>query len=238
VALAAARPPSPALIGELVGEMTASLGASAGLVAVFTDETQARVRTMAALLDGSPLAPFEYALAGTPCEQVVGPDLRHVERGLAKKFRGGSLFATEGMDSYAAYPLCDSQGERLRLLAAMDREPFADVALAEAVLKIIGSGIAAELERSTTEGLFEASGKGVPITAMEYELLRVFLASPNRVLSRDQLLMKTRNRQWEPFDRSIDIRIGRLRKKIEPDPAAEPRCIRTVRSAGYMDVPD
>ncbi|HEX4234764.1 MAG TPA: winged helix-turn-helix domain-containing protein [Caldimonas sp.] len=73
---------------------------------------------------------------------------------------------------------------------------------------------------------------------MEYELLRVFLASPNRVLSRDQLLMKTRNRQWEPFDRSIDIRIGRLRKKIEPDPAAEPRCIRTERNAGYMDVPD
>jgi two-component system phosphate regulon response regulator OmpR len=86
--------------------------------------------------------------------------------------------------------------------------------------------------------LFEASGKEVPITAMEYELLRVFLASPNRVLSRDQLLMKTRNREWEPFDRSIDIRIGRLRKKIEPDPAAEPRCIRTVRNAGYMYVPD
>jgi two-component system phosphate regulon response regulator OmpR len=86
--------------------------------------------------------------------------------------------------------------------------------------------------------LFEASGEEVAITAMEYELLRVFLASPNRVLSRDQLLMKTRNREWEPFDRSIDIRIGRLRKKIEPDPVAEPRCIRTVRNAGYMYVPD
>jgi len=85
--------------------------------------------------------------------------------------------------------------------------------------------------------LFETSGQEVAITAMEYELLRVFLASPNRVLSRDQLLMKTRNREWEPFDRSIDIRIGRLRKKIEPDPSAEPRCIRTVRNAGYMYVP-
>ena len=56
------------------------------------------------------------------------------------------------------------------------------------------------------------------MTAMEFELLRVFLANPNRVLSRDQLLMRTRNREWEPFDRSIDIRIGRLRRKIEPDP--------------------
>ena len=85
--------------------------------------------------------------------------------------------------------------------------------------------------------MFEADGGEVSITAMEYELLRVFLANPNRVLSRDQLLMQTRNREWEPFDRSIDIRIGRLRKKIEPDPAAEPRCIRTVRNAGYMYVP-
>jgi two-component system phosphate regulon response regulator OmpR len=83
-----------------------------------------------------------------------------------------------------------------------------------------------------------AAGEEVPITAMEYELLRVFLANPNRVLSRDQLLMHTRNREWEPFDRSIDIRIGRLRRKVEPDPKAEPRCIRTVRNGGYMYIPE
>jgi len=59
-----------------------------------------------------------------------------------------------------------------------------------------------------------------------------------RKVSRDQLLVHTRNREWEPFDRSIDIRIGRLRRKVEPDPAGEPRCIRTVRNAGYMYVPD
>jgi two-component system phosphate regulon response regulator OmpR len=86
--------------------------------------------------------------------------------------------------------------------------------------------------------LFEESGDEVPITAMEFDLLRVFVANPNRVLSRDQLLMHTRNREWEPFDRSIDIRIGRLRRKVERDPAGEPRTIRTVRNAGYMFVPD
>jgi two-component system phosphate regulon response regulator OmpR len=85
--------------------------------------------------------------------------------------------------------------------------------------------------------LFEAGGAEVAMTAMEFDLLRVFLANPNRVLSRDQLLLHTRNREWEPFDRSIDIRIGRLRRKVEPDPAGEPRCIRTVRNAGYMYVP-
>jgi DNA-binding response OmpR family regulator len=86
--------------------------------------------------------------------------------------------------------------------------------------------------------MFETGGAEVAITAMEYELLAAFLANPNRVLTRDQLLMKTRNRDWEPFDRSIDIRIGRLRRKVEPDPAGEPRVIRTVRNAGYMFVPD
>jgi DNA-binding response OmpR family regulator len=82
-----------------------------------------------------------------------------------------------------------------------------------------------------------AGGAELPMTAMEYDLIRVFLANPNRVLSRDQLLMHTRNREWEPFDRSIDIRIGRLRRKVEPDPAAEPKVIRTVRNGGYMFVP-
>lgn len=85
--------------------------------------------------------------------------------------------------------------------------------------------------------MFEVGGGEVTITAMEYDLLTAFLANPNRVLSRDQLLMHTRHREWEPFDRSIDIRIGRLRRKVEPDPSGEPRCIRTVRNAGYMFIP-
>jgi len=85
--------------------------------------------------------------------------------------------------------------------------------------------------------LFEEDGHEIAMTAMEFDLLRAFLANPNRVLSRDQLLTRTRNREWEPFDRSIDIRIGRLRRKIEPDPKGEPICIRTVRNAGYMYVP-
>jgi DNA-binding response OmpR family regulator len=86
--------------------------------------------------------------------------------------------------------------------------------------------------------LFDQDGGELPLTAMEFDLLKVFLMNANRVLSRDQLLLNTRNREWEPFDRSIDIRIGRLRRKIEPDPAGEPRFIRTVRNAGYVFVPD
>ena len=56
------------------------------------------------------------------------------------------------------------------------------------------------------------------------------------LMNRDQLLTLTRDREWEPFDRSIDIRIARLRRKIEADPE-HPQAIRTVRGAGYMFVP-
>ncbi|MDX9886465.1 response regulator [Thauera sp.] len=84
--------------------------------------------------------------------------------------------------------------------------------------------------------LFDAAGEELMLTAMEFELLKAFVERPNQVLSRDQLLTLTRNREWEPFDRSIDIRIARLRRKVEPDPE-RPRLIRTVRSAGYMYVP-
>ena len=71
---------------------------------------------------------------------------------------------------------------------------------------------------------------------MEFDLLRAFAEHPNQVLSRDRLLTLTRNREWEPFDRSIDIRVARVRRKIEDDPD-QPQAIRTVRGAGYMFVP-
>jgi hypothetical protein len=99
VALAAARPPSAELFDALVQEMAGSLGAALGLIGVFTDETCTRVRTISARLDGRVLAPFEYALAGTPCEQVVGSEFRHVVGGVVEEFRHSSLFARKGMDS-------------------------------------------------------------------------------------------------------------------------------------------
>jgi len=84
--------------------------------------------------------------------------------------------------------------------------------------------------------LLDGGGGEVPLTTMEFDLLQVFAEHPNQVLSRDRLLTLTRNRDWEPFDRSIDIRIARLRRKIEADPE-HPQLIKTVRGAGYMYVP-
>jgi two-component system phosphate regulon response regulator OmpR len=84
--------------------------------------------------------------------------------------------------------------------------------------------------------VFDAEGNEVMVTHMEFDLLRVLYEHPGKALSRDQILTLTRNREWEPYDRSIDIRIARLRRKVEVDPE-QPRAIRTVRGVGYMFVP-
>jgi two-component system, OmpR family, response regulator len=84
--------------------------------------------------------------------------------------------------------------------------------------------------------LVDVKGQEVPLTSMEYDLLKMFVENPNKVLTRDQILTLTKNREWEPFDRSIDIRIARLRRKIEAKPE-EPQTLRTIRGAGYMFVP-
>ena len=79
-------------------------------------------------------------------------------------------------------------------------------------------------------------GSEEPLAASEFDLLKVFAQNPNRPLNRDWLLEVTAHREMEAFDRAIDLRITRLRRKIEVDPA-HPDAIRTVRGAGYMFVP-
>jgi len=85
--------------------------------------------------------------------------------------------------------------------------------------------------------LTDSRGEEVVLTAGEYELLVALATRARRVLSRDDLLEITRGRSAGPFDRSIDVQISRLRRKIEPDPA-DPSIIKTVRSGGYIFAPE
>jgi DNA-binding response OmpR family regulator len=91
-----------------------------------------------------------------------------------------------------------------------------------------------DMEQKT---MFDENGEKVALTSMEFDLLYTFITHAKRVLSRDQLLEMAHHQRWDPFDRSIDIRITRLRKKIEVDPG-KPRVLRTVRGEGYMLLPD
>ena len=122
-------------------------------------------------------------------------------------------------------------------------EPRALLARIKAVLRRAGGAEAATTGERVRMGrclldlqsrrLVALSGEEIPLRAGEYELLKLFAENPNRPLSRDWLLETTSHRELEAFDRAIDIRILRIRRKIEVDPA-RPTSIRTVRSAGYM----
>jgi two-component system, OmpR family, response regulator len=84
--------------------------------------------------------------------------------------------------------------------------------------------------------LLAPGGTEVTLTSGEFDLLSVFVQHPGRVLSRDFLLESTRGREAAPFDRTVDVQVGRLRKKLEDDPQA-PQLLKSVRSAGYVLVP-
>jgi two-component system phosphate regulon response regulator OmpR len=84
--------------------------------------------------------------------------------------------------------------------------------------------------------LLAADGREVEITAAEFDLLALFARHPNRPLSRDQIMEQAHNRGWDVFDRSIDLRVMRLRRKIERNPD-KPEVLKTVRNVGYVYVP-
>jgi DNA-binding response OmpR family regulator len=147
-----------------------------------------------------------------------------------------------GADDYVTKPF-DLRELRARIRAILRRAgmgsqivlPAAAAAPADAEPKALTSFGKVMLD---VDGrcLIHTDGKQEPLTAMEFDLLYVFSQNPHRVLSRDRLLDLAHHRENEPFDRSIDIRITRIRRKIEIDPA-KPQVIKTIRGAGYIYVP-
>jgi two-component system, OmpR family, response regulator len=91
------------------------------------------------------------------------------------------------------------------------------------------------LDLSSRE-LFSPSGREVRLTTGEFDLLAAFVNNANQVLTRDRLLDLARDREAGPFDRTIDVQVGRLRRKLEDDPQ-RPSIIKTVRGTGYIFTP-
>jgi DNA-binding response OmpR family regulator len=85
--------------------------------------------------------------------------------------------------------------------------------------------------------LWGPDGIEVELTAAEFDLLALFARHPNRPLSRDHIMEQAHQRGWEVFDRSIDLRILRLRRKIETNPNS-PQLLKTVRNVGYVFTPE
>jgi two-component system OmpR family response regulator len=89
---------------------------------------------------------------------------------------------------------------------------------------------------TAARALTSPDGRDVALTTGEFDLLFTFAKHAGRVLSRDFLLESTRGRESGPFDRTVDVQVGRLRRKIEVDPE-KPQIIKSVRGAGYLFVP-
>jgi two-component system phosphate regulon response regulator OmpR len=135
-----------------------------------------------------------------------------------------------GADDYVAKPY-EGRALLARIKAVLRRAGGAEAATSTPRVRIGKCLLDLQSHRLTA-----LSGGDVPLRSGEFELLKLLVENPNRPLSRDWLLETTSHREMEAFDRAIDIRILRIRRKVEADPA-HPICIRTVRNAGYMFVP-
>jgi DNA-binding response OmpR family regulator len=130
-----------------------------------------------------------------------------------------------GADDYVVKPF--SPRELLARIEALVRRATGKVGPAARVLRAGRVVVNTDAMRATVDG------KDVPLTSNEFQLLRAFAERAGRVLSREQLLEIVEGSSEESFDRSIDVRVSRLRQKLGDDPR-QPRIIRTVRGLGYV----
>jgi two-component system OmpR family response regulator len=176
---------------------------------------------------------------------LPGEDGFEIARRLRESFRGGLVIVTGrgdavdkvvglevGADDYVTKPF-DLRELLARIKAVLRRVALASPPPDAARQRLQFSGWLLDIG---ARRLSDAAGIDVALTSGEFDLLCTFALNPGRVLSRDFLLEATRGREAGPFDRTIDVQVGRLRKKLELD-AAVPQLIKSVRGAGYILVP-
>jgi len=136
-----------------------------------------------------------------------------------------------GADDYVTKPfdLRELLARARSVLRRMQPATAADVA-ADAVADVEFAGFRLSTQARRLDG---PDGREIPLTSGEFDLLRIFLDAPGTVLTRDQLIGRMHGREAGPYDRAIDVQVGRLRRKIEKD-AANPELIKSVRGTGYM----
>lgn len=139
-----------------------------------------------------------------------------------------------GADDYIPKPF-NPRELLARIHAVLRRRPVADAPGAPSMTdEVVKFG---EFELDLGTRVLRKNGDPVPLTTGEFAVLKAFARHPKQPLSRDKLMEIARGREYEAFDRSLDVQVSRLRKMIEPDPS-KPRFLQTVWGVGYVFIPD
>ncbi len=134
-----------------------------------------------------------------------------------------------GADDYVTKPFDFRElVARIRTVLRRTKPPTSPNVVADAKLSFAGFTL-----DPTSRHLIGPDGRDIPLTTGEFDLLRVLVSHPRQVLSRDQLMSRLHGRDAGPYDRAIDVQIGRLRRKLGDDPT-QPALIKSVRGAGYL----
>lgn len=198
-------------------------------------------------------AEMRAAVAAAPIAAILldlglpGEDGLELMRELRRTWHGALIIVTGrgeavdrvvglelGADDYVTKPfdLRELLARVRSVLRRSDPVPAAAAPPAPATrLKFAGFSLDA-----ATRTLTAADNRAVALTTGEFDLLLCFVAHPNQILSRDQLMDALHGHAAGPYDRAIDVQVGRLRRKIEPQPRT-PRLIKSVRHAGYLFTP-
>ncbi|WP_343517906.1 response regulator [Sphingomonas sp.] len=219
-------------IAELVGELLVREGFEVALChdAVELDRVVARRRVDLVLLDL--MLPGEDGLS--VCRRLqAGPVPVPVIMVTAKGDDIDRILGLEfGADDYLPKPFNPRElVARVRAVLRRTRDAHRPRAVSGRRYAFAGW----ELDAGSRE-LVDPQGHAIELTGGEFDLLVALLDHPQRVLTRDQLLDWTRGRDAAPYDRTIDVQLSRLRRKLEDDPKA-PTIIRTVRGGGYLFAP-
>jgi PAS domain S-box-containing protein len=196
-------------------------------VAVFADKEQTRMRTLAAVMEGQPVPAVEYLLAQSPCVEVVGRGYCFIPGGVVARFNADAMVSRFGLDAYAAFPMDDSRGRPLGLVAALDPRAIAggDADHAEAVLKIAAVRLGAELERAAADealrrseasyrAIFEAAADALAVRDADFRVVDVNAAYEAMTgLRRDEV-------------------IGQLGQTISDDPSVDRLALHARALAG------
>ncbi|MHC4214982.1 MAG: PAS domain S-box protein [Planctomycetota bacterium] len=156
--------------GVLVKSFASAFGYQYALVGEVVASGVDRIKTLAVWAGGEFVDNFEYDLAGTPCENVVGKELCLYQSNVQEQFPDDHLLVEMGVESYLGMPLFDSSGQALGILIGMDTKPIEQASLAESIMPVFATRAALELERNSAEKTLQTS---------EEKFLKSFYSTPN-----------------------------------------------------------